>query len=337
MNGHTVRHPGSAVLLLWACMSFAQSNSVRGQIYLPTGQAIGTVVELRLESDDLRRQMEIYYSDSQGRFFIPGISARSYFTITVPGDGKTYDTTVIHFSPGVQPSLPIHLKPLEGFKIVAKSATISTEELREPLPKAKALHDDAMALVKDKKLNAAQEKLRKAIEADPRYSAPYNDLGVVLIAQRRYADAESTLRKGLAMNPDSFHALYNLGVALNYQGRHQDATVPLRAALKKEPQWVNAEAQLGIALLETDHLEAARPCLERGLQAEGKDKTFAYLYLGKLHAQQGTFADAVYAWDQYLALDSSSANSANIRNLLEQIRPRAVGKTTEIKATGTCE
>lgn len=300
-------------------------------VYMPNGQPTG-VIEVRLESDDMTLRTT-FYTDSKGKLIIPpGYAVGKPMTLTFPGDGKTYSTTIVRWTPPAM--LPeVNLKRPED----AGAAAIVEEEVFKPLPKARQLHLDGLQLLQNNKRDAAETKFRKAIEADPNFSAPYNDLAALLLASRKYSEAEQVARQGLSKNPQSFRLNFNLGTALNYLRRYQDAKGPLRTALKAKPNWTNAATQLGIALLESDQAQAAQPCLEQGTRGEGLDQAFAYMYLGKLYAEQGNYAGAVYAWEQFLKLDSTSPNATRIKNVLEQIRPQVAKPVSEIRTTGNCD
>lgn len=324
-----------AALLAAACPALAQVRA-RGQIFLPTGQAIGRIVQFDVESDDSRRQTETYSTDSQGRFWLQGLTQGAAYRIVVRSDGQTYATTVYRFLVMAEPWIAVHLLPLPAEK-PKPGPPVSVAELGRADSRGREAYEKAAAALRAGKTGEAKKQLRRALELDPQHVPALNELAVLSLEDKDYKEAEKLLRRGLQQEPAEQRLLYNLGRVLNFQQRYAEAVGPLRGALKAQPQWTNAEAQLGIALLETDQPGAARPCLERGTQAQGADQVFAYLYLGKWHALQGTFAEAVFAWEQYLKLDANSPNAARIQTTLEQIRPQAVGQVSEIKASGACQ
>lgn len=307
------------VLAAFSSAAWAQVR-VRGQIFLPSGQAIGTVTEFQLESDDPRRQPDTMWTDVQGRFLLQGLQEGETYRIVVRSDGQRYATTVQNFIPISQPWVAVHLLPLAETTKTETKATISVDELGGS---AREAYAKATKAIQQKNPNEAKKQLKRVIELDPRYVRAYNDLAVLHMADRQYAEAEKLLRAALEKDADAIHPLYNLGVSLNHLGRHAEAVTPLRAALKAQPKWRNAEAQLGIALLQTGELEAARPCLERGTQAEGIDQVYSYLYAGKLYADKGELGYAIAAWNKYLELDPKSANADQVRGLLQQMRLQA--------------
>jgi tetratricopeptide (TPR) repeat protein len=70
----------------------------------------------------------------------------------------------------------------------------------------------------------AEQAYRRAIELDPRYAAPWNNLGVELERLERPGEAESAYRKAIELNPRSAFPWSNLGQTLEpFPSRHQEA------------------------------------------------------------------------------------------------------------------
>ncbi len=89
------------------------------------------------------------------------------------------------------------------------------------------------------KLDEAIEECKKAIELDPEYGNPYNDIGSYLIQQGNYDEAITWL--DLAINSkryDSFHyAHLNLGRAFELKGLWFEALAEYKTALTIEPNY----------------------------------------------------------------------------------------------------
>lgn len=317
-TGRTMRWAWLAACTL-LCSLPAWAASVRGQIYMPSGQIAMKIIQFTLESDDPRRQPEIRWTDTNGKFIIEGLAPGTLYRIVVRGDGVLYADTTHSFVPQSEPWIPVNLNAVAGTKTDAPP-TVTVQELKGS---AKSEYDKAKKAIQNGKSDEARKRLQKVIELDPSYGRAYNDLAVLNMTERKYAEAEKLLRSAIEKDSKAIQPYYNLGLTLNRLGRYKEALEPLRTALKEQPKWHNAEAQLGIALLESEQLDAARPCLEAGTQAEGSDLAYAYLYLGKLYAAAGENGQAVVAWDKYLEVDPKSANADQVRGLLQQIRPRA--------------
>ena len=96
------------------------------------------------------------------------------------------------------------------------------------------------------KLNEGIEECKRAIEVDPEFGNPYNDIGAYLIELRKLDEAVPYLRKALvAKHYDcAFYAHYNLGRIWEMKGRIGDAEGEYRRALEANPYYLNAQAAL---------------------------------------------------------------------------------------------
>jgi len=95
-------------------------------------------------------------------------------------------------------------------------------------------HDDAIA------------ECHRAIEVDPEFGNPYNDIGAYLIELGRYEEAIPWLQRAMKARryePRHFpHA--NLGRALMKLGKTQEAMREFRKALEIEPNYAVARREL---------------------------------------------------------------------------------------------
>ncbi len=163
--------------------------------------------------------------------------------------------------------------------------------------------------IKNKRYDAAERLLRKAIESDPKFVPPYNDLGVLLMQQRKYPDAEKVLRRALEVDPKSPHALLNLGITLNHLQKYSDAIPPLRETLR-----------LGIALVEIDQFKEAEQELTRASKSSDADESVVQLCLGKLYARTGHFEKSIAAFNAYLQRALNAPNASEVRALIERMK-----------------
>lgn len=99
------------------------------------------------------------------------------------------------------------------------------------------------------RLDDAIEECRKAIQIDPDFGNPYNDIGAYLIEQGRPTDAVAWLERALrAPRYASYHfAWFNLGRAYLAQDLYNRAISCFEKALEIHPEYVLAEHALGAA------------------------------------------------------------------------------------------
>jgi len=91
-------------------------------------------------------------------------------------------------------------------------------------------------------LEDAIEECQRAIEVDPDFGNPYNDIGAYLIAKGEYTKAEPYLNQALdAKRYRAYHfAHFNLGRAKEYQGDVLNALRHYKKAIELEPRYLVA-------------------------------------------------------------------------------------------------
>jgi tetratricopeptide (TPR) repeat protein len=91
-------------------------------------------------------------------------------------------------------------------------------------------------------LENAIEECHRAIEVDPEFGNPYNDIGAYLIAKGEYNQAIPYLQQALdAKRYRAYHfAHFNLGRAKEYQGDVLNALRHYKKALELEPRYLIA-------------------------------------------------------------------------------------------------
>ncbi len=102
-------------------------------------------------------------------------------------------------------------------------------------------------------LENAIEECQRAIEVDPDFGNPYNDIGAYLIAKGEYNEAVPYLQQALeAKRYRAYHfAHFNLGRAREYQGDIVNALRHYKNALALEPRYL-------IAYKAIEHLKRCR-------------------------------------------------------------------------------
>lgn len=291
---------------------------VRGQIILPDGNLPSNTIRFYFTSDDGRIN-EIRYTDSSGRFILERLSNRISYTISVDSDEQSYGTSRYSFMPAYEQVVRLTLNPLPA-KSVAVKPTVSAASGYKPAPKAAALYNRAMKELKRKHKDRGEQLLREAAAADPKYLAPFNDLGVMLMRKKNYAEAELVLRKAVEADPKAVHALLNLGITLNHLGKYEDAVAPLREAERLEPGLVAAHQHLGICLVETDQFSDAEKELDLAAKSPHSDKSIVQLYRGKLYARTGDFDKSIAAFNIYLASNPTGGSAGEVQALIARMQ-----------------
>lgn len=91
-------------------------------------------------------------------------------------------------------------------------------------------------------LEQAIEECHRAIDVDPDFGNPYNDIGAYLIAKGEYDQAEDYLQQALgAKRYRAYHfAHFNLGRAREYRGDLLNAFRHYKKAIEIEPRYLVA-------------------------------------------------------------------------------------------------
>ncbi|HEX7287924.1 MAG TPA: tetratricopeptide repeat protein [Candidatus Angelobacter sp.] len=308
---------GALAFFAGAILPAVAQVDVRGQIILPDGNIPSATIRFYFTSDD-GRVNEIRYTDSSGRFILERLSNRISYTISVDSDEKSYGPSRYSFMPAYEQVVRLTLSPLPA-KSIAVKPTVSASSGYKPDPKAVALYDKAKKELKKNHGEAGERLLREAGAADPKYLAPFNELGLLLMRKRRYSEAEEALRQALQADPKAVHALVNLGITRNHLGKYEDAVWPLREALRLDPDLVAAHQHLGIALVETDKFVEAEKELDLAAKSPRSDKDIVQLYRGKLYARTGDFDKSIAAFSVYLANNPNGRNATEVQSLIARM------------------
>lgn len=322
---------GVRILFALLAMLQARSNaftqessapiSMTGQIFLPDGDVPRQAIAFDLEDEDQQRRQQ-FFTDSNGRFVLDGLISQRNYRIVVRSNDVSWDATIYRFVALRNSSVRFALAPLKH-TTVSRAGTLSAAgAAHKPLQRALDLDSQGMAAAKAGRYSDAEDLLRKAIAADPKYSDAFNDLAVIQLRQREYREAEKTLRDGLQADPKSAALQSNLGAALNHLNRFSDAVPPLEEAERLDPSLAQVHVQLGAAYVETGKLAAAQKELELGREERGAQAdrdAILQMYLGELYAQTGDFKQSIAAFDLYLADAPDSANASAIKSLVARM------------------
>ena len=151
-------------------------------------------------------------------------------------------------------------------------------------------------------LAGAEAMYREAIQRDPNYAVPYNNLGALALRSGDGAEADSMFRLAIAKDPRYSAALLNLGdLYLNTKPDSAEAMYR-RAMSGNEPAY--AGNQLGRLLLDRGRLDESRAVLNDALPLATRDDVRGALLrnLGKVEAAQGDSLAARKHWQEAAAL-----------------------------------
>jgi len=106
---------------------------------------------------------------------------------------------------------------------------------------------------RNSKSTAALAVFTKAIDADPRFSWPYHNIGRLYMSQNNDEQALTWLTKALQVNPNHLRAQFNLGAAAGRLGRYDEALAAYSRVLTMDPMDAEAHASIGWLHLRAGH------------------------------------------------------------------------------------
>lgn len=310
----------AGLILFCAVAVSAQGGSLRGRLFLPSGNFLNESTRISLETG--RGVRSTIFTDNQGQFIFQALPAAIY-TLVVEGDRVRFETTTATievYSSGTV-ILNVFLKPIKASKAAKNGNSVSVAELDAAVPdKAKKEFDRASHAAAEGKSKEAIAHLRNAISIYPRYLMARNDLGAQLLSQGKLDEAADELRKALEIDPKAFNPNLNLGIVLVQQQKFADAELPLKAAVSLDAGSAAARLYNGIALAGISANKEAERELKAAIELGGNTFSLAYFHLGEVYLNLGERSKASAALKSYLRESPNGTKAAQARTLLSTIK-----------------
>jgi tetratricopeptide (TPR) repeat protein len=132
-----------------------------------------------------------------------------------------------------------------------------------PVSKAPSPFADAEALLRQGKLEDAQNKLQEELQKNPSRPEGYALLGLVYTAEKNYTEALSAFQQGLKLNPKSTGICNDMGNLYVAQGNLDLAEKEFREVVRLNPADYDGNYNLALVLLAKKQPAEAIPCLLR--------------------------------------------------------------------------
>ncbi len=301
------------------------AHSIRGKIYLPSGQ----IPELRM-----RVVLEIStggifgetFSDSVGNFEFRAIANGNYY-LKVHGDSKFFEpfSEALEISGSFARTFTpqVYLRTRERDpRDKLNNRILSVADTQEVPKAAKQHYEKALKLAQANQPQAAIEKLQEAIKIFPDYLYALNKLGEQYLQSGQREQAEAHFERAIATNQRFAPPHIGLGTMLNEQKKYAEAAAHLEAAVKLDDSYPTAHIQLGLALMDTalpDYARAEKALL-RGLALGGKDVAYVYMHLFNLHIRQKGYAQAAEQLEAFLRDKPDAPEAPQVRQRLESLK-----------------
>jgi tetratricopeptide (TPR) repeat protein len=131
----------------------------------------------------------------------------------------------------------------------------------------------------------AVEAFQKAIAADPMFSWPYNNIGLLYLNQNDDEQALAWFTKAIEINPNHLRAIHNQGRAAHKLKRYDQAATAYSRTIAIDPTYAEAHANLG------------RVLIEAGRQTEGYRELQVAVSLDPSLEQEQRFLNARFGRD----------------------------------------
>jgi tetratricopeptide (TPR) repeat protein len=131
-------------------------------------------------------------------------------------------------------------------------------------------------------VDAAETRIRRAIELDPGNASAYNNLAVVMEAKGDLEQAAKAYAEAARLDPSSVGRRFTLARLLERLGRDQEATAELRAVLELAPDFVEGRIELARLLARQGRLDEAALDYREALAADPRSTTARWELVGVL-------------------------------------------------------
>lgn len=265
------------------------------QFFMPNGAMPEREVRFTLMSDSGR--VEVYYSDSKGRFVMSpmlGLKPSAEYRITAQGDGTTYDTTSITFKEFGVYQVQIFLRPLQA-PATKPARVVDVAEFDSIAPEtARQAYAEAMRAYKLGQTDEAVRGLKHAIELYPDYFRALNDLGVIYMKAGKLDLAASMFEQAVKVGPRIYYPRLNLAKIYTRQAKYKEAVKILEQLHKENSGLAEVRIALGDALLAMNRLDEAEPHLRAALDDTKLDRET----IGDVHYKLGTLLNRKNRYDE---------------------------------------
>jgi protein O-GlcNAc transferase len=172
-----------------------------------------------------------------------------------------------------------------------KSRSANPANPQSSLNKAQLLFQQGRQARQQGDLLVAQGLFRQAIQLEPTFVPPYNNLANLLQAAGQIEEAIAIYEQALQLAPNLAVLHCNLASLWQIQGEHDRAIVGYQRAIELQPDFVVAYQNLGESLVIQNQLAAATRAFEMALELDPKSGD--YMKMGDLYQRQGLIKEAI--------------------------------------------
>ena len=296
-------------------------NSVTGTIIMPDRRPAGRAILVKLDKGGNEART---WTNQDGKYVFNGVGNGTY-TLTVEA-GDEYDPTSL--SQRVEVSQPRSAPPQTFYVDIRlrwqgnsapKPAVVDVDLAKAPT-KAQQNYLDARDATAKGDLQAAVNKLLKAIEEYPEFALAHLDLGIAYMNLNKLEEADKHLSLAYDLKPGSYEPLANLGIVLNRTKKYGEAEAVIRFALKIKDDSAIMHFYLGRALAGQNKLDEAESEFRKALTMGGAQMVEAHRALANLYLHRKEDEKALSELEAYLAANPKAPDASKLRETMQQIK-----------------
>ncbi len=260
-------------------------------------------------------------ADERGRFRFSKIPAGAYtLSAFSPGAGEGRMTIEVGAgTAGSKGRVAVTLRLIESRHTIERSGRVSARELSIPA-KAWKEYQAAQKKLARNEIEGAIADLERAVEIAPRFAAAWNNLGTIAYQTRRYPEAEEKFRRALEADPDAYEPLVNLGGVLINLGKIDEAWKYNVYAVLKPDSDALAHSQLGQTYFLQNKLDLAEKHLVEACRLDGGHFSHPQLFLAEIHLRRGDRVKAAARLEEFLQHHPDWHGAAQIKSKIEEWR-----------------
>lgn len=260
-------------------------------------------------------------SSAGGRFQIKDIEEGSYtLSVFVPSRGELRQTVVV--SPSTADSRRrVRLEiAMEDIRLDQDGvAKVSLRSLTVP-EKAQREYQAANKRLEQRDVPGAEALLLKAVELAPHFGEAWNFLGTLAYQTERYSLAEERFRKALDADDTLYAPLVNLGGVLLNLGRPQEALPYNQHAVLRRPGDALAHSQLGMTHFALDQFAQAEKHLREAIRLDPAHFSHPQIYLAEVLLRAGRMPEALTVLEGFVKQYPDHPLAGDLRKRIDAAR-----------------
>ncbi|MFN0168479.1 MAG: tetratricopeptide repeat protein [Bryobacteraceae bacterium] len=260
-------------------------------------------------------------ADAGGRFRFRRIPAGAY-TLSAFSPSAGEGRMTIDVGAGTADSkgrLAVTLRLTESRHTIEKSSRVSARELSIP-SKAWKEYLAAQKKLARNDVDGAIADLERAVGIAPRFAVAWNNLGTIAYQTRRYPDAEEKFRRALEADPQAYEPLVNLGGVLINLGKIDEAWKYNVYAVLTRDRDALAHSQLGQTYFLQNKLDLAEKHLLESCRLDAAHFSHPQLFLAEIYLRRGDRLKAAVQLDEFLKHHPDWPAATRMKSKIEEWR-----------------